>query len=205
MISSRLSFVVMALALGACGGAAFYMRPAPEEALPSPSDGQALIVFVMPEAGRTPLTIFDEMGVYFGQIRGRTWLAREVSPGDHRFYVVRNVSGHVVHAEGLRAGRTYYVVAEDPLVAHFRWRALRCDEDGDSLRARSSHVEPDPSVSEADVRRSIGDEPMRMHEADQRWDAMTAGESDARTLRDCEPPASDVPAPTVSPEITVTS
>lgn len=202
--------VVAGLLLGACGGAPFHMRAASSEELPAPAEGSARVVFVMPENGRTPITIFDELGVYFGQLRGRTWTARDVAPGDHRFYVVRNVSGHVVHAEGLIAGRTYYVVAEDPLVASFRWRALRCDEDGEALRARASHVEPDPAVSEETVRRAVGDEPMRMHEADQRWDALTAGESEARTLRDCEPPeggstpASD-PTPATDPAMPVTS
>lgn len=191
----RLPAALASILLCACGGAAFHMRPAVSEALPAPSADRALVVFVMPEAGRVPLTVFDEMGVYFGQLRGRTWFAREVTPGEHRFYVVRNVSGHVVHAEGLVAGRTYYVVAEDPLVARFVWRALRCDEDGEALRRAAVHVEPDPRVPEADVRASIGDEPMRMHEADQRWDALSASDAALATVRNCEPvPAAPVPA-----------
>lgn len=210
MSSGRPTSIATALVLllGACGGAPFHMRAASSEELPTPAEGSALVVFVMPESGRTPLTIFDELGVYFGQLRGRTWTAREVTPGDHRFYVVRNVSGYVVHAEDLVAGRTYYVVAEDPLVASFRWRALRCDEDGEALRARASHVEPDPSVPEETVRRAVGDEPMRMHEADQRFDALTAGESEARTLRDCEPPASapvEPAPPAIDPGMPATS
>jgi len=195
------SLLHLSLLLGACGGAAFHMRESPTEELGAPSEGQALVVFVMPDAGRTPLTIFDEMGVYYGQLRGRTWTSREVAPGDHRFYVVRNVSGYVVHAEDLVAGETYYVVAEDPMVSAFRWRALRCDEEGETLRARASHVEPDPRVTEADIRRAVGDEPMRMHEADQRWEALPAGDAEALTVRSCAPPAVEPAAapPVVEP------
>lgn len=187
----------LVLLLAACGGAAFHMRESPSEELPAPAEGQALVVFVMPETGRTPLTIFDEMGVYIGQIRGRTWLAQEVAPGDHRFYVVRNVSGYVVHAEDLEAGRTYYVVAEDPFATSFRWRALRCDEDGEALRASASHVERDPRVTDEEIRRAVGDEPMRMHEADQRFDALPAAQAEERTVRSCTPSEPAPAAPTV--------
>jgi hypothetical protein len=129
-------------------------------------------------------------------LQGGHYFVRDVDPGVHRFYAVRNVEGYVVHTEALVAGRTYYVVAEDPLVAAFRLRALPCDEDGDVI-AGLRRVEPDPETSEETIRRVIGDEPMRMHEADQRWERMSGPDHDTRTLRSCAPsePA-DVPAAT---------
>jgi hypothetical protein len=168
----------------ACGGARFHMRPAASAALQAPSEGHALVVFAMPQ-GRTVITVLDQYGVYFGQLRGGSFFTREVDPGLHRFYAVRNVSGHVVHTEALEAGRTYYVLAEDPFAAPFRLRPLGCDEDGAAAIAALSRVEPDPSVSESSIRDAIGDEPMRMHEADQRWVRLTSDEQARATLASC--------------------
>lgn len=166
------------------------MRPAPSAALEAPSEGHALVVFAMPQ-GRTVITILDQYGVYFGQLRGGNFFAREVDPGVHRFYAVRNVSGYVVHTEALEAGRTYYVIAEDPFAAGFRLRPLGCDDDGGAAIAPLSRVEPDPSVSESSIRDAIGDEPMRMHEADQRWERLTAAEQARLTLPGCAAPTSE--------------
>jgi hypothetical protein len=188
-----LSFV----ALVGCGGAAFHMRSASSDALPSPSEGHALVVFAMP-TGRTVITILDQYGVYFGQLRGGHYFTREVDPGVHRFYAVRNVEGYVLHTESLEAGRTYYVVAEDPLVQAFYLRAGRCDEDGAAIIAPLAHVERDPATSEETIRRVIGDEPMRMHEADLRWDRMDGPAHDLRTLRSCATPTTP-PEPSAAP------
>ena len=87
-------------------------------------------------------------------------------------------------------------------MARFRWRALRCDEDGEALRRAASHVEPDPRVPEEDVRRAVGDEPMRMHEADQRWNELSAGDAEAATLRDCAPSPPTEPEAGVPPVVT---
>lgn len=180
-----------ALAVTACGGATFHMRRTASPEITPPSTGHALVVFAMP-SGRDVVTILDQYGVYFGQLRGGHYFAREVDPGPHRFYAVRNVEGHVVHTEALVAGRTYYVVVESPFAAPFRIRGLPCAEDGAStLTARGgelTRVEPDPAVSEEEVRRAIGDEPMRMHEADQRWERLTDTQRSERTLRSCASP-----------------
>ncbi len=197
---SRGLLVALFVLASACGGARFHMRPAPSAAIEAPSEGHALVVFAMPQ-GRTVITLLDQYGVYFGQLRGGNYFTREVDPGVHRFYAVRNVSGYVVHTEALEAGRTYYVVAEDPFAAAFRLRPLGCDDDGAAILGPLHRVEPDPSVSEAAIRDAIGDEPMRMHEADQRWERMTADEQARLTLRSCaapaaiEPPESEPAAP----------
>jgi|GEM_PF-3560295 len=190
-IAKGLVIALVALS-SACGGTRFHMRPAPSAALETPSEGHALVVFAMPQ-GRTVITILDQYGVYFGQLRGGTFFAREVDPGVHRFYAVRNVSGHVVHTEALEAGRTYFVLAEDPFAAAFRLRPLGCDDDGAAAIAALSRVEPDPAVSESSIRDAIGDEPMRMHEADQRWERLTAAEQVQVTLPTCSVAVSSVP------------
>jgi hypothetical protein len=195
----RPHLVLLGLVLAACGGAAFHMRPS-GDALGPPSEGHALVVFAMP-SGRAVVTILDEVGAYLGQLRGGHYFTREVEPGAHRFYAVRNVSGYVVRTEALEAGRTYYVLAEDPMLASFRLRPVPCAEADESLLGRLSRVEPDPAVSEEEIRRAIGDEPMRMHEADQRWDRMTENERAAHTLERCSDDASE-PATTPPPDET---
>lgn len=204
----RVLSLALVLSLTACGGAAFHMRPS-GAALEAPSEGHALVVFAMP-SGRAVVTILDQYGVYFGQLRGGHYFTHEVDPGVHRFYAVRNVEGYVVHTAALEAGQTYYVVAEDPVLASFRLVPASCDDAGPGLLGPLRRVEVDPGVSEEDIRRAIGDEPMRMHEADQRWDRMTEADRDARTLRGCSaasaepaeapaeapPAAAEAPAPT---------
>jgi hypothetical protein len=151
----------------------------------------------MPE-GRTVVTLLDAFGSYLGQLRGGHYLSHDVAPGAYRFYAVRNVSGHVVHTAALVAGETYYVVLEDPLLAGFRLRAATCDEAREALLVGLVRVAPDPSASEAEIRRLIGDEPMRMHEADQRWERLPEGERARRTVERCAPPpgaATEGPAP----------
>jgi hypothetical protein len=118
--------LALGVALGACGGGAFFMRPSPD-APSAPAAGHARVIFVMPE-GRTVVTLLDAFGSYLGQLRGGHYLSHDVAPGAYRFYAVRNVSGHVVHTAALVAGETYYVVLEDPLLAGFRLRAATCDE-----------------------------------------------------------------------------
>lgn len=184
--------IALFVLLSACGGARFHMRPAASAALETPSEGHALVVFAMPQ-GRTVITILDQYGVYFGQLRGGNFFAREVDPGVHRFYAVRNVSGYVVHTEALEAGRTYYVIAEDPFAAPFRLSPLGCDDDGAAAIAALSRVEPDPNVSESAIRDAIGDEPMRMHEADQRWARLTGDEQARATLASCAGAVSSLP------------
>jgi len=197
----RLSLVLaLGLALGACGGGAFFMRPS-RDALGAPAAGHARVIFVMPE-GRTVVTLLDAFGAYLGQLRGGHYLSRDVAPGAYRFYAVRNVSGHVVHAVPLVAGETSYVLVEDPLLASFRLRAASCEEAGEALLTGLTRVEPDPEASEPEIRRLIGDEPMRMHEADQRWERLSDAERALRTVERCPLPSSSVtePAPPSPPD-----
>jgi hypothetical protein len=190
---SPLPVLAAALLLGACGGGVFHMRPSTGP-LGAPAAGHARVVFVM-EEGRTVVTLLDAFGAYLGQLRGGHYLSRDVAPGAYRFYAVRNVSGHVVHTAPLEAGQIYYVLVEDPLLAGFRLRAASCDEAGEALLAGLVRVEPDPGASEAEIRRLIGDEPMRMHEADQRWERLTEAERALRTVERCAAPEPAIDAP----------
>src|SRR5258708_32932451 len=83
---------VLGLVLAACGGSTYAMRRAASDDAPAAVEGRALVVFVMPTGGRDTVSVVDELGVYLGQLRGHAWFARDVAPGDHRFYALEGSS-----------------------------------------------------------------------------------------------------------------
>ncbi len=187
---TRFLAALLLLSLSACGGAYYAMRPAASDDPPVAIEGRALVVFAMPTSGRDTVSVIDELGVYLGQLRGHTWFARDVPPGDHRFYALEGSSAAVVHAVGLEAGRVYYLRMEDPVFGVTRFVAAGCD--ATSLTG-THRTEPDPAASEAAVRRQLGDIPQRTLEADGRFDRMSGEDRTARTLSGACPSATAAP------------
>lgn len=170
---------LLVLGLAACGGAYYGMRAATSDDPPAAVEGQALVVFVMPTSGRDTVSVVDELGVYYGQLRGHAWFAHAVTPGDHRFYALEGSAASVVHATALEAGRIYFVRMEDPVFGVSRFVAAGCDA---AALADTHRTEVDPAASEAAVRRQLGNIPQRTLEADGHFDRMSGEDRTARTL-----------------------
>ena len=171
--------VLATMMLAACGGSTYAMRRTATDDPPAAVEGRAVVVFVMPTSGRDTVSIVDELGVYLGQLRGHAWFARDVTPGDHRFYALEGSSASVVHATGLEAGRTYYLRMEDPVFGLSRFVAGGCDV---RALADTHRTEADPAASETLVLRQLGNVPQRTLEADGRFDRMSGEDRTARTL-----------------------
>lgn len=177
----------LALAAAGCGGAGFHMRAATTPAsFGSPPEGRAQVVFVIPERSRDVVSIVDQRGSYYGQLRGETVLVRDVAPGSYRFYAIRSANGYVVDVPLIAAGQTAYVGGADPVFTSFVWRSVSgCDETSVAARAALptlARIEPDPAVSIDTVLAQLGDIPRRVAEADRDLAAMSERERALRTI-----------------------
>ena len=170
---------LLLLATSACGGAAYHMRPSTDVSPPASVDGQAVVVFAMPGDGRDVVTIADEFGVLLGQLRGHTWFARQVPPGDHRFYAFVGSSAYAVRGAELEAGRVYYVEMVDPPLGTIRFLARGCAE---ATLGTAAPRELDPTISDATLRAQVGNIPQRSLEGDRELARMSAADQAARTL-----------------------
>lgn len=173
--------------LGCGGGGAFHMRAAQGAAtIGAPGDGRAQVVFLMPERSRDVVSIVDQRGTYYGQLRAETSFVVDVPPGRYRFYAIRDRNGYAVDVPLLQAGQTAYVGGVDPLITGFVWRSFTgCDVESTRARAALSNVarmEPDPAVSQSTVITEIGDIPRRTGDADRELDAMNAENRALRTV-----------------------
>jgi hypothetical protein len=168
----------LVLALTACGGSTYGMRPV-DESPPAAVEGQVVVVFVMPTNGRDTITIVDELGGYVGQLRGHSWFAHTTTAGDHRFYGLAGAGEWLVRATGLEAGHVYFVRAEDPLLGSTRWIAGGCDA---SVLTGTHRTEIDPTADPASVQRQLGNVPQRTMRADEHFQRMTEPDRAARTL-----------------------
>jgi len=188
MRSSACLALVLAVALSSgCGGAGFHMRAATDAvSFGAPPEGRAQIVFVVPGRSRDVLSIVDQRGTYYGQLRGETVLVRDVPPGRYRFYAIRSVNGYAVDIPAIAAGQTAYVGGVDPVFTSFVWRSMTgCDAASREARAALSslaRIEPDPAVSRDTILGQLGDIPRRTGEADRDLDAMSADERALRTI-----------------------
>lgn len=171
-------WLVLALALGACGGSTYAMRTV-DESPPAAIDGQVVVVFAMPTNGRDTITIVDELGAYVGQLRGHTWFSHTTTPGDHRFYGLAGAGEWLVRANALEAGHVYFVRAEDPLLGNTRFLAGGCDA---SVLTGTHRTERDPAADPASVQRQLGNVPQRTMRADEHFQRMTEPERAERTL-----------------------
>jgi hypothetical protein len=176
---NKLALSLAVLVLSACGGAAYHMRPSSGPTPPTPVEGRAVVVFVMPADGRDVVTIADEHAAFLGQLRGHQWFAADVAPGDHRFYAYAGSSAYVVPATQLEAGRVYYVEMIDPLLGNARLVARGCVA---ATLGTATRAELDPAVDESTIRAQVGNIPQRALEADRELTRMTATEQAARTL-----------------------
>ncbi len=167
------------LLVSACGGAAYHMRPSTLETVPAPVEGQALVVFAMPGDGRDVVTIADEFGAILGQLRGHSWFAHQVPPGDHRFYAFVGSSAYLVRATQLEAGTVYFTEIVHPLLGNTRFVARGCVA---ATIGAASRTELDPAASDAALRAQVGNIPQRALEADTELDRMSPADQAARTL-----------------------
>ncbi len=177
----------LALAATGCGGAGFHMRAATTPAsFGSPPEGRAQLVLVIPGRSRDVVSVVDQRGSYYGQLRGETVLVRDIAPGSYRFYAIRSANSYVVDVPLIAAGQTAYVGGADPVFTSFVWRSLEgCDETSVEARAALptlARIEPDPAVSIDTVLAQLGDIPRRVAEADRDLAAMTERERALRTI-----------------------
>lgn len=178
--------VGLALATG-CGGAPFHMRAATTApSFGEPPEGRAQVVFLMPGRSRDVVTVVDQRGTYYGQLREGTVLVRDVPPGRYRFYAIRDRNGWAVEIPRIEAGQTAYLGGYDPLLTSFVWRSYSgCDEDARQARAalpRLARVEPDPAVPVRTVLARVDDLPRRTDDADRDFAAMTPAQRALRTI-----------------------
>ncbi len=179
--------VVVAASIGCGGGGAFHMRAAQGAAtIGTPPEGRAQVVFTIPERSRDVVSIVDQRGTYYGQLRAETSFVVDVPPGRYRFYAIRDRNGYAVDVPLLQAGEVAYVGGVDPLITGFVWRSFTgCDVESTRARAALSTVarmEPDPAVSQATVIAEIDDIPRRTGDADRQLDAMNAQDRALRTV-----------------------
>lgn len=163
----------------ACGGAAYHMRASTGASPPAPVEGRAVVVFAMPADGRDVVTIVDEYGAILGQLRGHSWFARDVAPGDHRFYAFAGSSAYLVRATQLEAGSVYYAEMIDPVLGSIRFVARGCVA---STLGAAARAELDPAVDDATLRAQVGNIPQRSLEADRELARMSEADQAARTL-----------------------
>ena len=181
------SLVLAAASIGCGGGGAFHMRAAQGAAtIGTPPEGRAQVVFTIPERSRDVVSIVDQRGTYYGQLRAETSFVVDVAPGRYRFYAIRDRNGYAVDVPLLEAGQVAYVGGIDPLITGFVWRSFTgCDVDATRARSALSSVarmEPDPAVSSSTAIAEIDDLPRRTGEADRQLDAMNAADRALRTV-----------------------
>jgi hypothetical protein len=184
---STSALALAALLASGCGASAFHMRAARGSvAIGQAPEGRAQVVFLLPGRARDVVSIVDQRGTYYGQVRSETALVRDVAPGRYRFYAIRERNGFAVDVPYLAAGQTAYVGGIDPLLTSFVWRSMSgCDEVAVQARAALptlTRVEPDPAVSLETVLAELGDIPRRTGEADRDLDAMNQLQRALRTV-----------------------
>lgn len=173
--------------LGCASRGAYHMRAARTAvSIGRAPEGQAQVVFAIPGRSREVVSIVDQRGTYYGQLRAETALVIDVPPGRYRFYAIRERNGYAVDVPALAAGRTAYIAGIDPLLTGFVWRSISgCDATAREARAgleRLALMEPDPSVPHATVIAEIGDIPRRTGEADSDLVAMSTEHRALRTV-----------------------
>lgn len=180
-------WALLAVLAGGCGGAGFHMRAATDAiTFGAPPEGRAQVVFVVPGRSRDVVSIVDQRGTYYGQLRGQTVLVRDVAPGRYRFYAIRSVNGYVVDVPSIAAGQTAYIGGVDPVFTSFVWRSMTgCDDASRQARAALAslaRIEPDPAVSHDTILAQLGDIPRRTGEADRDLDAMSESDRMLHTV-----------------------
>lgn len=183
---------LVGLLLTACGGPAYVMR---DTTRPTPlaRAEAATMLFAFAGNSRDTLGIVDEHGTLVGQLRAGAYFRAEVTPGRHRYYVVRGTAATRVDVPSIDAGMLGLIRYDDPVFTPFRARAVGlCEANDPELTAFLSSlqaVERPADADDAAVLTSLGSLARRVGEADRAFEALPAAERERVTLgaSSCDP------------------